>query len=114
MADVEVHGDKALARALSRAARDVENLTPPTRAAAREVERRAARLAPRRTGRLAGGTRSRVTGGTAVIANAVRYAPYQEYGTRVMPAHPFMRPALYTAPIEQEYEAHVRQAVRRL
>lgn len=114
MAEVRVTGDKAAIAALSRAAREIADLSDPTREAARAVEQRAARLSPRSTGRLAAANRSSVSGGVGTISNRTRYAGYQEYGTSVMHAHPYLRPALYTAPIEKFYEQHVDRVVHRI
>lgn len=101
-------------RSLDRAARDIRDLTKPTRAAARDVAATARRLAPKRTGRLAGGVRVSVSGGTAVISDRIRYAPFQEHGTSVMRAHPFMRPAIATTNVVDHYERHVDDAVRHI
>lgn len=114
MTRVEVTGDKAVIAKLERAAHDVAQLEGPTRAAAREVERSAARRAPKRTGRLAASNSVSVAGGLGTVRNTVRYAPYVEYGTRYMRAQPFLRPALYLAPIDRIYEQHAERAVRDL
>ena len=63
-----------------------------------QVERRAKALAPVDTGRL----RSSITwelgrdeqGLVARIGSNVEYAAYQEFGTRTVPASPYLRPAL--------------------
>lgn len=83
-------------------------LQGPNGAVAKELARRAIRvesaakrLAPVDTGRL----RSSITwrlerdsaGLMAVVGTNVHYAPYQEFGTSRMPAHPFLRPALMAA-----------------
>lgn len=111
---VTVTGVARLRRGLARAERNLSDLAPPTRRAADDVARTARRLAAKRTGRMASGVRRTVNGGTAVISNQVRYAPYQEYGTRVMNAHPFMRPAVQATPITKHYEDHAARAVRHL
>ena len=111
---VKVIGDRALAAGLRRAGRELGELEPPTRRAARTVEQTARRLAPKRTGRLASATRSRASGGVGTVSNSVRYAGYQEYGTRVMRAQPFMRPALYGTDIQDIYEDHAERAVRHI
>lgn len=111
---VKVIGDRALAAGLRRAGRELGELEPPTRRAARTVEQTARRLAPKRTGRLAAGTRSRAAGGLGTVSNSVRYAGYQEYGTSVMRAQQFLRPALYGTDIEEIYEDHAQRAIRHL
>jgi len=62
------------------------------------VDRRAKRMAPVDTGRL----RASIThelgrdeqGLVGRVGTNVIYAPFQEYGTSRMPAHPYLRPAL--------------------
>lgn len=65
------------------------------------VERMAKHLAPVDTGRLRAsiGWRLEVDtrGLVALVGTDVHYAPYQEFGTSRMPAHPFLRPALLAA-----------------
>ena len=114
MVEVRVTGDRAAIASLRRAARNLKDLQPPTRKAARTVEQTARRLAPKHTGRLAAATRSRASGGVGTVSNSTRYAGYQEYGTRVMRAHPFMRPALYGTDIQDIYEDHAERAVRHI
>lgn len=111
---VQVIGADRVMRALRRAAREIGDLSGPTRAASRAVERTAVRLAPRRTGRLARSIRTSVAGGSGVISDRVRYASFVEYGTRNMRAQPFLRPALYTARVVEQYEQHADDAVRGL
>ena len=55
------------------------------RLTAREIAARARTAAPVRTGKLRGSVRAR--GNT--VETSIVYAPYQEYGTRKMQAHPF-------------------------
>ena len=114
MIEVRVTGDRAAVASLRRAARNLADLEPPTRTAARTVEQTARRLAPKRTGRLAAATRSRARGGVGTGSNTTRYAGYQEHGTRVMRAHPFMRPALYGTDVRGIYEDHAVRAVRHI
>lgn len=65
------------------------------RAAALFVEGQAKIKAPVDTGFLRNSIQVvSVTSWEAVVAAAAEYAIYQEMGTRFMPAHPFMRPAL--------------------
>lgn len=58
----------------------------------------AKRYAPVDTGRLRSSISHRVeTAGGMIyldVTAPVHYAPHQEYGTRYMPAHPFLRPGL--------------------
>lgn len=62
------------------------------------VEAAAKRLAPVDTGRLRASITNQLgqdaQGLYAVIGTNVEYAIFQEFGTRFMPAHPFLRPAL--------------------
>lgn len=114
MIRVELLGDKAVRARLDRGARELADLTTPTRRATDSVARRARQLARKRTGRLSAGNRTRVRGGLGTVTNTVRYAPYQEYGTSVMRARPFMRPALAGAPIREFYEDHAARVARRI
>lgn len=63
-----------------------------------KVEGAAKQLCPVDTGRLRASITHEVEGeGLDVVARIgtnVSYAPYQELGTRHMPPHPFLRPAL--------------------
>lgn len=111
---VQVVGDKALIAGLDRARREFNRLDQPTRRATEAVARDARRRAPKRTGKLAGRMTTRTTGGLGQVGNAVRYAPYQEYGTRVMAAQPYLRPALYGTPITNFYEDHANRALREI
>lgn len=65
------------------------------------VERLAKRLAPVDTGRLRASINWRIEsdrrGLVAIVGTSVDYAPYQEFGTSIMAAHPFLRPALVAA-----------------
>lgn len=107
-------GDKAVIGGLARARRDLGRLEQPTRRATEAVARDARRRAPKRTGKLAGHMTTRTVGGVGQIGNAVRYAPYQEYGTRVMRAQPYLRPTLYGTPITSFYEDHADRALRQI
>lgn len=49
-------------------------------------------------------------GMTAEVAPHVHYAAYQEFGTRFIPAHPYLRPALETA--SAEFKANVEKVVK--
>ena len=60
-----------------------------------QAEAYAKMKAPVDTGRLRGSiTHTQEGKDTEIIATAVPYAPYQEYGTRRTKAHPFFRPAV--------------------
>ena len=55
----------------------------------------AAEAAPFKTGRLSGSiTHKPLDGSTEIVGTNVEYAPYQEFGTRKMKAHPYLRPAV--------------------
>ncbi len=58
------------------------------------VRARANALAPKKTGALAASIDYRVVGKTLTIFVGVPYGIYQEYGTRNIPPHPYIRPAL--------------------
>src|SRR5205809_368779 len=66
-----------------------------------QVQRRAKRLAPVDTGRLRASITEELSrderGLVERIGTDVEYAPYQEFGTSKMAAHPFLRPALTEA-----------------
>lgn len=68
-------------------------------------------LAPVRTGALRSSINYRVENRTLVISVGQIYGVFQEYGTRTIPPHPFIRPALAAAgrvfggSIEMEFNA---------
>ncbi|AKI28624.1 hypothetical protein GMA5_10 [Gordonia phage GMA5] len=93
MIRIRVTGDKAVQVGLARTAADLDRPVPALRQVAADLTRTAARLAAKRTGRLSRGNRATVATSTARVTNRVKYAGYQEGGTRYMNAHPFMRPA---------------------
>ena len=101
---VDVRGDKRIQASLARAADRIDDPRPALDEASKAVARTASQLAAKRTGKLARSNRARVTLRTATVTNRVRYAWYQETGTRVMNAHPFLRPALATTPIESYFD----------
>jgi HK97 gp10 family phage protein len=83
-------------------------LASPAGVVGRDIARRAVqvdsvakRMCPVDTGRLRASINWRMEtdsrGLLAVIGTNVEYAPYQEFGTRHMPAHPYLRPALGAA-----------------
>ena len=61
-----------------------------------ELQQKAQRKAPVDTGTLMRSIRLDLAdeGMTAVVSANTEYAAYQEYGTRFMAAHPYLRPAL--------------------
>ncbi|MGB3604238.1 MAG: HK97-gp10 family putative phage morphogenesis protein [Gordonia sp. (in: high G+C Gram-positive bacteria)] len=101
---VDVRGDKRIAASLRRAAVRMDNPRPALAQAAKAVAAKAGELAAKRTGRLSRQNRARVTVRTATVSNRTRYAWYQEEGTRVMRAHPYLRPALTTTPIGEIFQ----------
>ena len=58
------------------------------------VQRSAQANAPVRTGNLRRSITTRIEGHAAYVGTAVEYAPYVEYGTKYMPARPFLGKAL--------------------
>jgi phage gpG-like protein len=80
---VEVKGADRLSSTLNGAARKLLDQTPANRAAGADLVRSAMGRAPRRTGRLAGSiTQLRVDRVEVQVGSMVRYAGYQNYGTR--------------------------------
>ena len=75
----------------------VRNVTAPVLARIGEaVATEAKRLAPVDTGRLRASIGSTPQAdGSVIVGTDVEYGPYQEYGTRLQPAQPFMQPAIY-------------------
>ena len=61
---------------------------------ATDFQRRARYYAPIRTGRLIQQLRVGTTKYKAKINSTVKYAKFQEYGTKYMTAQPYMRPSL--------------------
>ena len=61
-----------------------------------ELQQKAQQKAPVDTGQLRRSIRLEIEadGMTAVVSANTDYAAYQEYGTRFMPAHPYLRPSL--------------------
>ena len=59
------------------------------------VTEQASLLAPVDTGNLRASIHGRVEGRVGIVGTGpVKYAEFQEYGTRFMPAQPFLRPAI--------------------
>lgn len=93
-ARVEVEGADKLASTLRDAADDIDEPTRALDASARLVQTRARGGAPVDTGALSNSIEARRAGATVEVVAGMPYAPYQEYGTVNVPAHPYMRPAL--------------------
>lgn len=73
-----------------------------------DVEAQAKVRAPVDTGALRNSIHGTMTGETeGEVAVGVEYGVYQEYGTRYMPAHPFMTPAAEA--VRPAFEAGARQ-----
>ena len=102
MADIQVtiEGLEGLIKRLAKA-KAQKHITAAMRKGTLLVERGAKMKAPVDTGRLRSSITSEVRGVGAdtvgVVGSNVVYAPYQEFGTRKMPAHPYLRPALAEA-----------------
>lgn len=110
---VTVVGASRVQAGLAKSAADLSMPTPALREAADAVSRTAARLAAKRTGRMSRSNRARVVGSVARLTNRVKYAPYQEYGTRYMNAHPFMRPAAASTDLEPIFEQYADRVLHR-
>lgn len=110
---VTVVGASRVQAGLARTAADLSMPTPALREAADAVTRTAARLAAKRTGRMSRSNRTRVVGSIARITNRVKYAPYQEYGTKYMNEHPFMRPAAASVDLEPIFERYAERVLHR-
>lgn len=101
----EVLGADQLARSLDDVAGGLDQMADAAGRAGDLVRVRAAALAPVNTGLLARSIQATVEGSNAVITAAAPYAIYQEYGTAIMPASPYLRPALdsVTGPVVEVY-----------
>lgn len=91
---VRFTGTKELKMALKRIG-SLETAKKVVRANGAELQAKAQRNAPVDTGNLKRsiGLEVRDAGFTAEVAAKAKYAAYQEYGTRFIEAHPFMKPA---------------------
>jgi HK97 gp10 family phage protein len=95
LVNVEVKGADRLASTLNTAAAKLLDQSEPNRAAGEELTRRAQGYAPRRTGRLGASiTTMRVDRQSVQVGSTVRYAGYQNYGTRHNRATYFLTRAL--------------------
>lgn len=110
---VTVIGDKRVQAGLARTATELSHPVPALRKSADAVARTASRLAAKRTGRMSRSNRAAVAGTVARVTNRVRYAGYQEHGTRYMNAHPFMRPAAATTDLEPIFDRYVDRVAHR-
>lgn len=92
---VNVQGATTLGRTLGTASRQLADQRQPNTEAGRWLARNATGRAPRRTGRLAGSLTPTQVDRTGVsVSSSVRYASFQEYGTRRNRAHYFLTGAL--------------------
>lgn len=93
---VELRGTRELVGRLRRNANlgDVKNVVRLNTA---EMHRKAQRNAPVRTGNLKRNIKQNISDGGFVgrVSSEAEYAPYVEYGTRFMAAHPHVRPAFH-------------------
>lgn len=109
---VSARGADRLARTTSTAARALGIETKrEARRAARKGARTARGLAPRRTATLAGTITLTPSGSGFIAGRGIRYAGYQEYGTRNNRARPYMRPGLKVARVE--YTQGVKKAIHK-
>jgi HK97 gp10 family phage protein len=112
---VEVKGADRLASTLNAAATKLLNQTPANVAAGKELVATAMGRAPRRTGRLAGSiTTLRADRVGVQVGSGVRYASYQNYGTRHNRPTYFLTGALdaLTTDIYVEYADKVMGTVK--
>ena len=109
---VTVHGDARVRAGLARSAKQLRTPSPALRDAAKAVTRTAASLAAKRTGRMSRSNKARVSSTRASITNRIRYAWYQEHGTGVMDAHPFLRPAVETTDLTPYFDRYADQVIR--
>lgn len=80
---VQVQGAEQLSRTLNAAARQLQDQRPANLDAGQQLMRTAMGKAPRRTGRLRGSiTTLRADQVQVQVGSTVRYAGYQNYGTR--------------------------------
>lgn len=84
---------------------------------ARKVQARAKDLAPVDTGALKGSIRVKQYAQflSAVVYTNLEYAPYQEFGTVYVPAHPFMHPAFnqLKSEIERDIKEYINKEIRK-
>jgi HK97 gp10 family phage protein len=91
------------------------DIMPEIKEATYKVKRAAKDLVPVDTGALKGSIRHKLFSKeqTGVIYTTLEYAPHQEFGTRYMPAQPFMRPAMnmHRAGIQQSLKKFMREEI---
>ena len=106
-----MEGDRALAASLFRVASELDSLDRAGQIGGQAIRNRAMSAAPVRTGALVRSIRAEATGTEINVAAGAPYAGFNEYGTRHMPAHPFMRPALEanTETVVNAYTAEIQQ-----
>jgi len=96
------------------------DLTPAISEATKTVGRSARDLAPVDTGALKGSIKSTIknrgkSNVTGIVFTLLEYAPHQEFGTVMMQAQPFMRPAMNMnrAGIYQSLKKYIREEIKR-
>lgn len=94
MAEIRLEGMEELQAALREKVK-LDSVKKIVKLNGSELQTNAQREAPYDTGTLRRsiGLEIKDTGKTAKVEAKAEYAPYQEYGTRFMNAHPFMKPA---------------------
>ena len=93
--DVKVIGAQVVINMLKKQAAKIENeLNKKLLICAIKVESDAKKNAPVLTGRLRSSITHEVKSGIGKVGTNVEYAPYQEFGTSKMKAHPYLYPAL--------------------
>jgi phage gpG-like protein len=117
-AQVTVIGQRRLSATISRAARDLGDLSAAGGRAAAVIVAAGRGRAPRRTGALAASLTPTATATTATVSSRRRYAAVIHWGwpARRIAAHPFLLDAAtITAPVWQPwYQAEIAAAVARV
>lgn len=108
---VKLYSDTEIRAKLREAGLRMSELSGPTRAAAEEIAANAEALAAKRTGVMSTSNKVTIRRGWGQIHNSVKYARYQEYGTKYMNKHPFMRPALASVDVVRYYDEHVDDVI---
>ncbi len=96
MAKIEIEGMNSLKRKLTDyAANASRKVTSALYKGALMIEGDAKPMAPVDSGTLRGSISHEVKPeeGIAIVGTTVDYAPWQEFGTRKIPPHPYLRPA---------------------
>lgn len=110
--DLEVVGTDALSATTAQAAARLADWTPAHREAGSTMVRAGRQNAPRRTGRLAGSVRILQVGADGVdVGSTVRYAGFQNWGTRRNRATHFLDRALDEPALVDGYARYVDQAL---